>query len=74
MGVVNDVGDDALEVTIALAEVEGVKAGDALAVLGVGMEDRSRALTLCPNHSSHLLLARICHSRRRPWLDEEERS
>lgn len=52
--VVDDVGDDALEVPIALAEVEGAEAGGALAVVGVGLEHGARTLTLRADHTTHL--------------------
>lgn len=52
-GVVDDVGDDALEVAVALAEVEAAEAGGALAVVGVGLEDGARTLTLSSDHTSH---------------------
>lgn len=42
----DDVGDDALEVAIALAEVQRAEASVAHAVVGVGLEDRSGTLTL----------------------------
>lgn len=70
-GVVDDVVNGALEVAVALAEVEGVEVGSTLSVVGVGTEDRSHTLTLCPNHFSYFSLAKVrrcCH----PWLDEEE--
>ena len=53
--VVDDVGDDALEVPVALAEVEGAEPGGALAVVGVGLEDGPRTLTLRADHTTHLL-------------------
>lgn len=52
-GVVDDVGHHALEVAVALAEVEAAKPGRALAVVGVGLEDGARTLTLSSDHSSH---------------------
>lgn len=57
-GVVDDVGDDALEVPVALAEVEGAEAGGALAVVGVGLEHGPRTLTLRADHATHLLRRR----------------
>nr|GMC70146.1 60S ribosomal protein L2 [Ipomoea batatas] len=53
-GVVDDLRHHTLEVAIALAEVEGAEAGGALAVVGVGLENRSGTLTLSSDHSSHL--------------------
>jgi len=52
-GVVDDVGDHALEVPVALAEVEAAEPRRALAVVGVGLEDGPRSLTLCSDHASH---------------------
>lgn len=53
--VVDDIGDDALEVPVALAEVERPEAGGALAVVGVGLEDGARTLTLSADHATHLV-------------------
>jgi hypothetical protein len=53
-GVVDDVGDDALEVPVALAEVEGAEPGRALAVVGVGLEHGPRTLTLRTDNTTHL--------------------
>jgi hypothetical protein len=53
-GVVDHVGDYALEVPVALAEVEGAEPGGALAVVGVGLEHGSRTLTLRADHATHL--------------------
>lgn len=55
-GVVDDVGDDALEVAVALAEVEGAEPRGALAVVGVGLEHGARTLTLRADHATHLLV------------------
>jgi hypothetical protein len=52
-GVVDDVGDDALEVPVALAEVEGAEPGGALAVVGVRLEHGPRTLTLRADHATH---------------------
>ncbi|OAY68215.1 Subtilisin-like protease SBT3.3 [Ananas comosus] len=52
-GVVDDVGDDALEVPVALAEVEGPEPRGALAVVRVGAEHGSRTLTLSSDDPSH---------------------
>lgn len=52
-GVVDDLGDDALEVAIALAEVEGAKAGGALAVVGVGLENGAGSLPLSSDDATH---------------------
>jgi len=52
-GVVDDVGDHALEVPVALAEVQAAEASRALAVVGVGLEHGPRSLTLCSDHASH---------------------
>lgn len=51
--VVDDVGDHALEIAIALAEVEAAETSGAFAVVGVGSENRSRALSLSSDHSAH---------------------
>ena len=51
--IVYDIGDHALEVAIALAEVEGAEAGRALAVVGVGLEDGARTLTLRSDDPTH---------------------
>jgi hypothetical protein len=53
-GVVHDVGDEALEVAAALAEVERAEAGGALAVVGVGLEHGPRrALALRADDTAH---------------------
>ena len=52
-GIVDDFGDDTLEVTIAFAKVEAAEPGRPLPVVGMGLEDRPCSLTLCPNHTSH---------------------
>jgi len=52
--VVDDVGDHALEVPVALAEVEGPEPGRALAVVGVRLEHGPRTLTLSADHAAHL--------------------
>lgn len=52
-GVVDDIGDDTLEVAVPLAEVEGAEACRPLAVVGVRLEDGARSLTLSTNHTSH---------------------
>lgn len=51
--VVDDLGDDSFKVAVALAEVEGAEAGRALAVVGVGLEDGTRTLTLSSDHTPH---------------------
>ena len=51
--VVDDLGDDALEVAIALAEVEAAEPGGALAVVGVGLEDGPSTLTLSSDYTTH---------------------
>lgn len=52
-GVVDDLCDHTLQVAVALAEVERPEASRTLPVVGVGLEDGSRSLTLCPNHTTH---------------------
>lgn len=54
-GVVDDVGDDPLDVAVALAEVEGAEPRRTLAVVGVGLEHRPRTLTLGADDTTHLL-------------------
>lgn len=56
--VVDDVGDDAFEVAVALAEVEAAEAGGALAVVGVGLEDAAGSFTLCADDPTHFSAAR----------------
>lgn len=51
--VVDDLGDDALEVAVALAEVEAAEPGGALAVVGVGLEDGPSTLTLSSDYTTH---------------------
>lgn len=51
--VVHDLGDHSLEVAVALPEVEAAEAGRSLAVVGVGLEDRPRTLTLSTNDTTH---------------------
>jgi len=52
-GIVDNVGDHALKVAVAFAEVEAAEPGRALAVVGVGLENRPRTLTLSANYPSH---------------------
>ena len=52
-GIVDDVGDDALEVAVPLAEIEAAEAGRPLAVVGVRLEDGARSLPLGSDDSSH---------------------
>lgn len=59
-GVVDDLGDDALEVAVALAEVEGAEAGRAFTVVGVGLEHGPGSLTLCPDHTTHCGECSVC--------------
>jgi len=54
-GVVDDVLDDALDVSMTLGVVDGAKAGGALAMFVVRREDGTRSLTLRSNHSTHFL-------------------
>ncbi|KAL0904985.1 hypothetical protein M5K25_027154 [Dendrobium thyrsiflorum] len=51
--VMDDVGDHALQISVALAEVEAAEASWALAMVGMGSENRPRALSLSSNHSAH---------------------
>lgn len=71
--VVDDISDNAFKVTVMLTEIKGAEAGGTLAMVGIKTEDGSYTLTLCPNHSSHFRLDKICHCRQ-PWLNEEEGS
>lgn len=52
--VMDDLGDYALEVPVPLAVVEAPEPCRTLAVVGVGLEDGTSSLTLCPDDSSHL--------------------
>lgn len=52
-GIMNDLGDDTLEITVALAEVEAAELGRAFAVMGMGFEDGTCTLTLSANHTTH---------------------
>jgi len=52
-GVVNDVLDDALDVSMTLGVVGRAKAGGAFAMFVVRREDGTRTLTLRSNHSTH---------------------
>ena len=52
--VVDDVPDDALDVAVALAVVDGPQPGGALAVLGVALEDGAGALALGADDATHL--------------------
>merc|ERR1719370_2503153 len=52
-GVVNDVFDDALDVSMTLGVVGRAKAGGAFAIFVVRREDGTRTLTLRSNHSTH---------------------
>ena len=51
--VVDDLSDDALEVAVALAEVEAAEPGGALTVVGVGLEDGPSTLTLSSDYTTH---------------------
>ncbi|KAI8558355.1 hypothetical protein RHMOL_Rhmol04G0085200 [Rhododendron molle] len=51
--VVDDLGDDALEVAVALAVVEAAEPGRALAVMGVGLEYGSGSLALSSDYATH---------------------
>ncbi len=51
--VVDDVPDDALDVAIPLAVVNGPEPGRSLAVLGVRHEHGAGALALSANHATH---------------------
>jgi len=52
-GVVNNVVDDTLDVSVALGEVDGAKLSGSLAVVGVSSEDGTTTLTLCADDATH---------------------
>lgn len=52
--VVDDVGDHALEIAIALAEVEAAETSRALAMVGMGSENRPRSLPQLTSHRSQI--------------------
>lgn len=52
-GVVDDIGDHTLQVAVAFAKVEAAEPSRTLAVVGVGLENGPRTLTLCANYPSH---------------------
>mmetsp|Transcript_38741 Transcript_38741/g.84285 ORF Transcript_38741/g.84285 Transcript_38741/m.84285 type:complete len:269 (+) Transcript_38741:107-913(+) len=54
-GVVDQLGHQTLDVSIALSVILRAELSSTLAVVSVGPEDGSRALTLCANHASHLV-------------------
>ncbi|MFS7940626.1 hypothetical protein Hanom_Chr05g00466651 [Helianthus anomalus] len=51
--IVDDLGDDSFEVTVAFAEVEAPESGWTFAVVCVGFEDGACSLTLCSDNTSH---------------------
>ena len=53
-GVVHDFGHHALDVVVALRGIQHTQLGRAHAVLGVGGEHGPTALTLSPDHATHL--------------------
>jgi len=55
-GVVDDVLDNSLDVTVLLGEVKDSVLGGALSVLVVGLEDSSSSLSLCSDNSTHVEL------------------
>ncbi|RDX67082.1 hypothetical protein CR513_54086, partial [Mucuna pruriens] len=52
-GVVDDLGHHALQVPVPFTEVEAAEPRRTLAVVGVGLEHRTRTLTLCTDDPSH---------------------
>ena len=52
-GVVDDVVDDALDVSMTLGEVDGAKLGGSLTVVSVSSEDGATTLTLCADDATH---------------------
>merc|ERR1719199_810533 len=53
-GVVDQLGHQTLDVPIALSVILLAELSSTLPVVGVGLEDGPRALTLCANHAPHL--------------------
>ncbi len=52
-GVVDNVVDDTLDVSVALGEVDGAKLCGSLAVVSVSSEDGATTLTLCADDATH---------------------
>ena len=52
-GIVNNVVDDTLDVSVTLGEVDGAKLCGSLAVVGVSSEDGATTLTLCADDATH---------------------
>jgi len=65
-GVVDNVGDHSLQVAIAFAEIEAAEPRRSLAVVGVGLENGARTLTLCANYPSHSDIP-VCLCAPRGW-------
>merc|ERR1711962_211525 len=53
VGVMNDILDHALDVTVSLSVIDGAELSRALAMLGVSLEHTSRSLTLRSDHATH---------------------
>ena len=51
--IMHNLGDDSLEVAVALAEVQAPEPGRTLAVVGVRLEYGPSALALCSDHPTH---------------------
>ena len=60
--IVDDLCDDALEVTVSLAEIEAPEFGGALAVVSVGLEDGTCSLTLSSDDTTHCGLCEVVSS------------
>lgn len=54
-GVMDDLPDNTLDVAVTLGEVERAELGSSLSVLGVGLEDTARTLTLSSDNATHLV-------------------
>jgi len=52
-GIVDDLGDDAFEVAVALAEIEAPEPRRTLAMVRVGLEDGACSLTLSSDYATH---------------------
>ena len=65
-GVVNDVVNNALDVTMALGKIDGAELGSSFAVVGVSSEDGATTLTLCADDATHFPVC-VCE---RPSLSD----
>lgn len=69
-GVMDNVVDDTLDVSVALGKVDGAKLCGSLAVVGVSSEDGSKTLTLCADDATHFP---VCVSERPSLLPARRR-